>query len=276
MSTFKETTSAVLRSLLGGSSKQKIQPIVWTSTNRCRVGDVKFFATVNSDEYHSITSNENELLIVKNREMIEAELEWTSKLEVQNIVDIGVWQGGSVALLDSVFRPKKLLAIEYSTRELPHLDAYVEEQSRQENVRVYKGVNQADLSRFTELLDFEFGNEKIDLAIDDASHHYLETLLSFNLVFPRMSEGGVFVIEDWQWSTMEEYYESDYFKDKEGLANLVLQCVIACACRPDVVREVIVKNHSVLVVRGEAELERGTFDITDIARNKGENVPLVL
>ncbi|WP_216600512.1 MULTISPECIES: class I SAM-dependent methyltransferase [unclassified Ruegeria] len=208
--------------------------------------------------------------------MIEAELEWTSKLEVQNIVDIGVWQGGSVALLDSVFRPKKLLAIEYSTRELPHLDAYVEEQSRQENVRVYKGVNQADLSRFTELLDFEFGNEKIDLAIDDASHHYLETLLSFNLVFPRMSEGGVFVIEDWQWSTMEEYYESDYFKDKEGLANLVLQCVIACACRPDVVREVIVKNHSVLVVRGEAELERGTFDITDIARNKGENVPLVL
>ncbi|WP_298848854.1 class I SAM-dependent methyltransferase [uncultured Ruegeria sp.] len=276
MSKLKKTVSTVLHSLSGGSEEKKTQPIVWSERNRCSVGDVNFFATVDNSEYHAMTSNDNEFLLVKTREMIEAELECTSKIDVRNIVDIGVWQGGSVALLDSVFRPDKLVAIEYSTRELPHLDAYIDKHSRQKNVRLYKGVSQADIDRFGELLDAEFGNKKIDLVIDDASHQYLETKLSFNLVFPRMSEGGIFVIEDWQWSTMEEHYNSDYFEGKEGLANLVLQCVMACACRPDIVREVIVKNHSVMVVRGDAELQSGTFDITEIARNKGEAIPLIL
>ena len=237
---------------------------------------VNFFATVDDSEYHEITSSDNEFLLVKTREMIEAELDCTSKIDVNNIVDIGVWQGGSVALLDRVFRPDKLVAVEYSTRELPHLDAYIERYSRQDNVRLYKGLSQADISRFRELLDAEFGDEKIDLVIDDASHQYLETMLSFNLVFPRMSEGGIFVIEDWQWSTMEAHYNSDYFDGKRGWRTWCFSASMSCACRPDIVREVIVKNHSVMVVRGDAELQSGAFDITDIARNKGEVIPLVL
>lgn len=276
VSKFTEVVSTVLRSVSGGSQQKKIQPIAWSERNRCTVDGVNFFATVDIAEYHEITSNDNEFLLVKTREMIEAELDCTSKIDVNNIVDIGVWQGGSVALLDRVFQPDKLVAVEYSTRELPHLDAYIERYSRQDNVRLYKGISQADINRFGELLDAEFSDEKIDLVIDDASHQYLETLLSFNLVFPRMSEGGVFVLEDWQWSTMEEHYNSNYFEGKKALANLVLQCVMSCACRPDIVREVIVKNHSAMVVRGEAELKSGAFDITEIARNRGEIIPLVL
>nr|WP_253286146.1 class I SAM-dependent methyltransferase [Ruegeria sp. HKCCD6157] len=172
--------------------------------------------------------------------MIEAELDCTSKFDVHNVVDIGVWQGGSVALFDCVFRPDKLVAVEYSTRDLPHLEAYVDRCSRQDNVRLCKGISQADISRFGELLDAEYGNEKIDLVIDDASRQYLETMLSFNLVFPRMSEGGIFVIEDWQWSTMEPHYNSDHFKGKEGLANLVLQA----SCPAPVARTLFVKSSS--------------------------------
>ncbi len=51
---------------------------------------------------------------------------------------------------------------------------------------------------------------------------------------------------------------------------------MSCACRPDIVREVIVKNHSAMVVRGEAELQSGAFDIAEIARNRGDIIPLTL
>ena len=112
VSKFTEVVSTVLRSVSGGSQQKKIQPIAWSERNRCTVDGVNFFATVDIAEYHEITSNDSEFLLVKTREMIEAELDCTSKIDVNNIVDIGVWQGGSVALLDRVFQPDKLVAVE--------------------------------------------------------------------------------------------------------------------------------------------------------------------
>ena len=144
-----------------------VQEIVWTAKNRCRVGDVNFFATVDESEYLAATSNEAEFLIVKNREMIEAELEWTAQRDVRNIVDLGIWQGGSVALLDCIFQPEKLVAIEYTTGDLPPLEAYIRERERGDQIRLHMGVDQADTERLGAILDSEFGTKGIDLAIDD-------------------------------------------------------------------------------------------------------------
>ncbi|NOD88749.1 MULTISPECIES: class I SAM-dependent methyltransferase [unclassified Ruegeria] len=253
-----------------------MQDIIWTESNRCHVGGVDFFATVRANEYHSTTSSNQEFLIVKTREMIEAELKITASLNVRNIVDIGIWQGGSVALFDCIFQPEKLVAIEYATRDLPTLDEYIVQHARGDNVRLFNGVDQGNAGRLNEILDTEFGTERIDLVVDDASHQYVQTTSSFNVLFPRLSDGGVFVIEDWGWSTKDYHYNSDYFAHKPGLANLVMQCVIGCTCRPDIIREVVVNKDSVFIIRGETELHHGDFDISNIARNKGEQIPLVL
>lgn len=248
----------------------------WKSENDFCVEGVNFFATVDPALYHTRKSDEGSLLIVKTREMIETELQIVSHLDVKNVVDIGIWQGGSVALLDALFKPDLILAIERSNRDLPALEAYIVNNDRSSNVLLKKGVNQADREVVLDILNKEFGDTPIDLAVDDASHQYEETKVSFDLIFPRLREGGVFVIEDWQWSTLPVFYESAYFQDRKGLANLVLQCVITCAARPDVVSEVKIFPHSVAVKRGPADLTSETFEISAYAINKGKAVPLVL
>ncbi|MGC1488057.1 MAG: hypothetical protein WA784_09755, partial [Albidovulum sp.] len=157
---------------MSNPNEENATKLEWSSKNEFKIGDVAFFATVEAAEYHVRESSKDSLLIVKTREMIECELNATRHLDVKNIVDIGVWQGGSVALLDSVFRPDRMVAIEYSERELPALDDYITRQGRTSNINLHKGVNQADRDNLIKILDREFGTKPIDLAIDDASHQY--------------------------------------------------------------------------------------------------------
>ena len=42
--------------------------------------------------------------------------------------------------------------------------------------------------------------DELDLVVDDASHTYEETRASFEFLFPLLSPGGVYVIEDWSWA----------------------------------------------------------------------------
>lgn len=261
---------------MSNPNEENATKLVWSSKNDLKIGDVAFFASVDPDEYHVRESDQNSLLIVKTREMIECDLTAVRHLDVRNIIDIGLWQGGSVALLDSVFRPDRIVAIEYSERELPALDSYITRQGRTSNIKLHKGVNQADRNKLMAILDREFGTKPIDLAIDDASHLYEETKASFDLIFPRLADGGIFVVEDWNWSAIPYHVGLEYFKGRKGLANLILQCMIVCAGRPDIISEVSIFPHSVMIKRGPAKLPNDSFDLASFALNKGQTVPLIL
>lgn len=247
----------------------------WTTENLFSVGGVKFFSTVDPELYHTYQSGESHFLLVKNRAMIECELDAVQGHQVNNVVEIGIWQGGSVVLLDLVLSPRKLVALEYSDRDLPHLDTYISARGKTDTVRLFKGVNQADSARLRQIVQQEFGDEPIDLVIDDASHFYEETVASFDVLFPRLRAGGTFIIEDWQWSTSAAVAAFDYFKDKPGLSNLVLQCVLLCATRPDIIEKVTIHPHMAIVTRG-ATPNLQDFTIADMASNRGAPVPLVL
>ena len=251
-----------------------LEKIEWRSKHEFQIDGTNFFASVDPADYHVRKSTEESLLIVKNREMIESELQLSGLLNCKNIVDIGVWQGGSVALLDCLFCPDKLVAIEYSKIELPSLDSYIKKKNRSSHISLNKGVNQADQDTVKSIIDREFGANAIDLAIDDASHQYEETKASFDIIFPRLRENGLFIIEDWQWSTMPVHYESEYFRGRNGLLNLIMQCTTLCACRPDIISQVLIFPHAAVITRGSAVLS-DNFDIGSLALNKGEPVPLV-
>ena len=53
-----------------------------------------------------------------------------------------------------------------------------------------------------QLVESELGGP-IDLVIDDASHAYHPTLLSFEALFPLLRSGGCYAIEDWAWAHVE-------------------------------------------------------------------------
>jgi predicted O-methyltransferase YrrM len=116
-----------------------------------------------------------------------------------NIVELGVFEGGSTALTALVSSPNRFLAVDLTPEPSPALEAFLDEQGLRDRVRVEWGVDQSDIPCLERLLCEHIGEEPLDLVVDDASHVRDLTLASFDLLFPRLRPGGLFVIEDWSF-----------------------------------------------------------------------------
>lgn len=142
-------------------------------------------------------SQPGSLTLLKGIHMVERYERLLARYPNPTMVELGISQGGSVALLALLARPERFVAIELSPDPVvPLLDA-LRDRGLADMVKPYFGVDQADTARLAEILDHEFGDAPLDLVIDDASHRYDETVASFELLFPRLRPGGAYVIEDW-------------------------------------------------------------------------------
>lgn len=244
----------------------------WTGGNNLEIDGVAFKCTVDPAEYHNTQSTENNFLLVKSREMIETELKPSlGGQSARNVVDIGIWQGGSVALLDLALKPDRLLGIEYNPVPVPALTSYIEKRNRT-NISVHYGVDQGAASVVTQILEGTFGDEPIDFVIDDASHQYMETKSSFEAIFPRMATGAQFIIEDWQWSVVGETWKLDYFENKPGLVNLVVEIAAAVGSAPDLFAELKILPYCAIVTRGTAAYSKVPLSLDNIASSRGNMI----
>ena len=129
--------------------------------------------------------------------------------------------------------------------------------------------------------------------IDDASHLYNETSASFNVLFPRLRPGGLYVIEDWscqldkdrgltaKWAADAAARESAAERLGSGalapprvpLGRLVLQLVLAAAYAEGVVAEVSgVRQGWMVVRRGEEFTDPDKFDIAECVGSLGRGL----
>jgi predicted O-methyltransferase YrrM len=141
--------------------------------------------------------------IKKQPALVEATATLLREFEGGNIVELGISQGGSTALAALVANPRKLVAVELSDEPIEELQDLLDETGASDRVHTYFGVDQADRARLVQILDDEFGSEPLDLVIDDASHLLEPTRASFEVLFPRLRPGGLFIIEDWNWQHLQ-------------------------------------------------------------------------
>lgn len=169
-------------------------------------------------------SEENSFTIVKSLPMMNFYFSMAERLQAKRILELGVFQGGSFALVDRLFQPEVLVGIEID-KPVPAIETYCEQQRAHRNVRIYFETSQADENRVPQILEQDFA-EGLDLVIDDASHAYDLTLSSLELVWPKLAVGGTYIIEDWAWSFSNPMQNSDHpwFK-RPGLVNLIFELV---------------------------------------------------
>ena len=77
-------------------------------------------------------------------------------------------------------------------------------------IKTFKG-SQADTTFLATVID-AIGN--LDVVIDDGSHRCEHIITSFEYLFPRMSERGVYAIEDVQTSYWEQFGGDDHNPDR--------------------------------------------------------------
>src|SRR5258707_165435 len=127
------------------------------------------------------------------------------------------------------------------------LERYIASAGLGDALKTHYGLDQANRTAVTALLEREFPDKDIDLVIDDASHKYGPTKACFNAVLPYVRPGGLYIIEDWSWA--QSHHEAfqkpgGIWHDELALTNLVFELILLCGSRPDLASEVRVNRNS--------------------------------
>jgi hypothetical protein len=153
-------------------------------------------------------------------------------------------------------------------------------------VHAYYGIDQADATALRRIVAGEFAGAPVDLVIDVASHVLAPTRSSFNVLFPLLRPGGVYVIEDWSVDlSIEREMSRDpavanrvrleiakrpELEDVVPLTRLVFEIVLA-SVYTDLIEEMEIRPGWLSVTRG-AESATGEFDVRRCALSMGRSL----
>lgn len=235
------------------------------------VDGVEFVVTPDSDRYLHAESTASRFLVAKQPAMAQRLAAVVAELEPARIVELGIYKGGSAALLAALARPEKLTAIELAQEPVQALAEFIVAHQLDSVVSPHYGVDQGDADRLGALLDEDHGSEPLDLVVDDASHLYRETRTSFELLFGRLRPGGSYIIEDWGWAHFPEpLWQSGggWFHDRPALTNLIVEIMMIAGTGPELVSEITVLRDTVAVERGPVTIN-GRLRLEDHYCNRG-------
>ena len=185
---------------------------------RFSLGGENFVITVPVKELRLSTSEA--FTIAKNEPYLRVYEDLASAFSPRSILELGIFQGGSYAFLDKLFKPRRMSAVEISPKPVAPLVQYVEDK---EGRFVHFSTSQSDRKILEHIVRNELANE-LDLVVDDASHSYEQTKASFEILFPLLHPSGIYVIEDWSWAHLRNYQSPDApFSTHHALSNLLFE-----------------------------------------------------
>jgi hypothetical protein len=157
---------------------------------------------------------------------------------------------------------------------LGSLRDYISRKGLDQSIRIYGEVDQADRRRLAELVEEAFGDEPLDLVVDDCSHMYEPTRASFNELFPRLRPGGLYLIEDWTWAHTElgHEYPEGLWPDEVRLTRLIFELQIAIPSVPGLISKVTTDAEWVEVRRGDADVDARSFEISNCSNPRGRRL----
>jgi hypothetical protein len=189
------------------------------------------FVTVHGGGGHGdLVPGENCFVFYKTHALVDQYLAYFNGLvepvRSDNVLEIGLYQGGSMPFWFEALEPRKHVGIDIERqRETPYFEKYASQEGRRQRLETHWGIDQANPRQLAEVVEGSFGGEPIDVVIDDASHLYRQTRASFELLFPRVRPGGLYIIEDWAWFHWRGIEES--FRGQVPLTRLVFDLIEA-------------------------------------------------
>ncbi len=197
------------------------------------------------------TSRDADFVLVKTPGFLEKYSDIAQRRRIRSIVEIGMFEGGSVVYFDKLFRPEALLGVDIRRDSIPALDRYCTDNP---HVRTLYATSQDDPAlpgRITEHV-----GDGIDLIVDDASHRYAPTRAAFMNLFPLLAPGGLYIIEDWQWAHQPAHQSPDHpWFDSPALTTLIFELVLATS-NSRAIRSVTVHPQMFIIERGDASPQR--------------------
>lgn len=259
------------------SKRVQKQDLDWINDGLLKIDDIEFIVSFGKELYEE-ESKRGSFVVGKSRQMVEDYLEIELDHPVGHIVDLGIYKGGSAVLYQKIFDPKTLIALDLEKSPVPALDKYIEQHNLKNTIKIYYGVDQSDSETLSGIIKSDLGTNPIDIVFDDASHRLHETRESFNILFPYLVAGGMYIIEDWAWAHWEgDEWQTDggLFPEEAPLSNLIFEITMLAASRPRLIESIIIKATHIIVKKGSGTCIPGQFDISKSYFNRGKKATLL-
>jgi SAM-dependent methyltransferase len=250
--------------------------LTWKEERSFVVGETSFKSMPEAFLTEGLSENlsEGEFFIFKPRTLVDQYAALVAELRPQNILELGIFQGGSTVFFAELARPRRVVAIDLQPLDeyRERLESHAGAKGFGDVVRTFGEVDQADRRRLEEIIDDAFDGAPLDLVVDDCSHLYEPTLASFNELFPRVRPGGVYVIEDWRWAHTElgSEHPEGFFPDEVPLSRLLFEIVLALPSVPGLITDISIGIHAVIITRGDATVDPSSFDISACSNPRGQ------
>lgn len=204
--------------------------LAWTEGDRGFTLRGWNFATVHGGAPSGWVPGENCFLFYKTRALVDQYLHFfhgpARAARTTNVVELGLWDGGSVPFWFEALKPAKHVGIDIQTRrDTAYFEKYVSQDDRRERIETHWGTSQDDAQRLGAVVDAAFDGDFIDVVIDDASHLYEPSRASLEILLPRVRPGGYYILEDWAWSHWPALQEN--FAGHRPLDRLVFDAIEA-------------------------------------------------
>jgi predicted O-methyltransferase YrrM len=248
----------------------------WTGDDAFSVGPVAFRA---QDVFAPLTHalGDDEFAVFKPRWMVEGYADLLADLQPQNVFELGIFQGGSTVFVATLAEVRKLVAVDLAPAASPAFARWAAQHT--DRVSAIFGVDQSDQSTLREILASEFQGEPLDLVVDDASHRLEPSRASFNVLFPHLRPGGLYLIEDWTIPHELEKAQAEQREDwlttpaansehtktlmtEPPLTLLLLEASLSTAYG-NVIEEVSIRRGWASVRRGSDPVDPQDFRISD-------------
>lgn len=235
--------------------------------------------TIDAPGHHDLYRERDDVLyMAKGLGQIDAYVDFARRLTeqgkvIRDAVEVGIFRGGSAVFLHQLLGFPHLICMDANARPIQRLEMY---RSFHPNVKTYYGVNQADRGTVREIIERECP-DGFDLVVDDASHFYEETRATFEILFPRLRPGGMYVIEDWGWPHGTPAQAPDHmWASRLALTNLLFELVVAVANEVRAFRLLHCGLAFAYVERGPLPLPTdGSFRLDDYLLTRGKPLTLI-
>lgn len=181
--------------------------------------------------------------------------------EPRFILELGIWDGGSAAFWSLMFNPSKYVGIDIADRsDSDYFTKFRVEKSFERTLKTYWRTEQSDQAALERIISAEF-EHPLDFVIDDASHMYDATRRSFEILFPYVRPGGIYVIEDWSWAHWHDFQDPNHhWAGHRPLSDLVTELIQLTGTNsdegPTLIGNICVYRDLLMIERGDRLLPR--------------------
>lgn len=226
-----------------------------------RVNGVDFRQETGAPQTRGVSAG-NEFVIVKPDPMM-AFYEKIAADAPRDVMEIGMYEGGSLVWYDTLYRPSTLVGLDARQDPIEALEQY---RADKPHIHTYYARYQEKPGTLAAArAHFPTG---IDLVVDDASHLYEQTKETFCMLFPMVRAGGRYVIEDWSWAHQPSYQGADAtWADQPAMSTLILELVVLAATH-GIIRDIHIQRELVSITKGPGAFTREMMDFSGVLRGR--------